>query len=351
LEPPLRARPRLASTLLCAAACAASIPALGQSSNNDGLQASAACSNIPHADHPRAVLSNGSLEAVLFLPDAANGYYRGSRFDWAGVIPCVSYKGHTYFGEWFSKYDPMLNDAITGPVEEFRSPDSEIGYNDPANHGLFLKIGVGVLRKLDDTPYKFGGAYPIVDGGQRAIHTGKRSITFTQTLHTTFGYAYRYEKTVELDRHGAILSLHHKLKNLGTKPLQTDVYDHDFFMLDQKPTGPGMVVHLGFPPTPDKPFPPTATITGNDILFNSTIGRGTSPQGYLTGYTGKPGEYRMAVEDTTTHVGVEQTSTSPISKFYFWSTPRTICPEAYIHIDVAPGQTQSWTIQYRFKAE
>ncbi len=349
-EPPLRPSPRLASTLLCAAACVTSAQAHGQPTSP---QPTAACANLPHSDHPGTVLSNGALEAVLFLPDTASGYYRGSRFDWAGVIPCVSYKGHTFFGEWFPHYDPLLNDAITGPVEEFRAPASELGFNDPANQGLFLKIGVGVLRKIDDkgdTPYKFGAAYPIVDGGQRTIHTSKRSITFTQILHTTFGYAYRYKKTIVLDKHGAVLSLQHKLKNLGTKPIETDVYDHDFFILDQRPTGPGMIVHLGFPPTPDKPFPTTATITGNDIVFNETPGPRNSPQGYLTGYTGHPGEYSITVEDKTTHIAVEQTSTSPLSKFYFWSTPKTICPEAYIHINVPPGKTQSWTIQYRFKA-
>ena len=154
-----------------------------------------------------------------------------------------------------------------------------------------------------------------------------------------------------LSRHGAVLTLKHRLKNLGTRTIDTDVYDHDFFMLDDQPTGPGMVVRLGFPPTPDKPFPSTATITGNEIVFNETLSRGKSPQGYLTGYTGKPGEYDIAVEDRNTHIGVEQTSTSPLSKFYLWSTPKTICPEAYIHIHVPPGKTQTWRIKYRFKTE
>ena len=309
------------------------------------------CDTLPHADHPKATLANGALSAVLFLPDAQQGFYRGSRFDWAGVIGCVAYRGHTFFGEWFPHYDPLLNDSITGPVEEFRAPSSELGYDDPANDGHFLKIGVGVLRRIDSSPYSFGAAYPIVDAGQRTTHLSKRSTTFTQLLKTNFGYAYRYQKIVALSRHGAELSLRHTLKNLGTRTIDTDVYDHDFFMLDDQPTGPGMVVRLGFPPTPDKPFASTATITGNEIVFNEALSRGKSPQGYLTGYTGKPGEYDIFVEDRNTHIGVEQTSTSPLSKFYFWSTPKTICPEAYLHIHVLPGKTQTWEIKYRFKAE
>ena len=96
------------------------------------------CSSLPHADHPKALLSTGSLDVVVFLPDAASGYYRAARFDWAGVIGCVSYKGHTFFGEWFSHYDPTLNDSITGPVEEFRASQSEIGYDQAAPGGSFL---------------------------------------------------------------------------------------------------------------------------------------------------------------------------------------------------------------------
>lgn len=309
------------------------------------------CGELPHGDHPRAALSNGALDAVLFLPDAATGYYRGSRFDWAGVIGCVAYKGHTYFGEWFPRYDPLVNDSITGPVEEFRGPDGELGYNDAGAGGNFLKIGVGVLRRIDEKAYTFGGAYPIVDGGTRTTRVRKRSVTFTQEVRTGFGYAYRYTKTVRLDRHGAALTLEHRLTNLGTKAIVTEVYDHDFFMLDHKPTGPGMVVRLGFVPVAAKPFPSTASIVGQEIVFHEALGPRNRPAGYLTGYTGKAGEYDFTVEDRTGHVGVEQTSKSPISKFYFWSTPETICPEAYLRVDVGPGKTQTWAIRYAFKAE
>lgn len=309
------------------------------------------CDTLPHPDHPSTKLSNGSLSATLFLPDSEHGYYRGSRFDWAGVIPCVSFRGHTFFGEWFPHYDPLLNDAITGPVEEFRAPSSELGYDEAAPQGRFLKIGVGVLRRINAASYSFGAPYPILDMGKRTTRISRRSVTFKQLLKTDLGYSYRYEKTVALSRHGAELTLMHTLKNLGTKTIDTDVYEHDFFMLDDQPTGPGMVVRLGFTPTPDKPFPSTATLTGNDIVFQDTPGRGNSPQGYLTGYTGKPGEYDIVVEDRNTRIGVEQTSNSPLSKFYFWSTPKTICPEAYLHIHVLPGQTQTWKIKYRFLAD
>jgi hypothetical protein len=48
---------------------------------------------------------------------------------------------------------------------------------------------------------------------------------------------------------------------------------------------------------------------------------------------------------------VEQTADSPISKFYLWATPKTVCPEAYIAIHIAPGESKQWTIHYRFFTE
>src|SRR5277367_2879104 len=101
----------------------------------------------PQANPPQAAISNGILHAKLYLPDAVNGYYRATRFDWSGVIASLDFQGHSYFGVWFPRYDPLLHDAITGPVEEYRTGDSALGYADAAAGGTFIRIGVGVLRK------------------------------------------------------------------------------------------------------------------------------------------------------------------------------------------------------------
>ena len=248
------------------------------------------CANVPHSDHPKAMLSNGKLEALVFLPDAKNGYYRGARFDWAGVVGCVSLNGHRFFGEWFPKYDPDLNDSITGPVEEFRSDDGPLvpsghkpgdlyvkagapGYNEAKPGELFLKPGVGVLRRIDDSPYSFGGAYPVVDTGKRTTHVTKRSITFKQVVKGPQGYAYSYEKILSLDRNGTTMTLEHHFKNTGTKTIDTQVYDHDFFMFDNLPIGQGLEVRFHFTPEPQGALGPAAKVEGNNIVFQDTTGR------------------------------------------------------------------------------
>ena len=308
------------------------------------------CATVPHADHPKVVLSNGDARLVLFLPDAQRGYYRASRFDWSGVIACASFHGHSYFGEWFKHYDPLVNDAITGPVEEFRSEDGAIGYAAAAPGGLFVKPGVGVLRKIDNAPYKFGAPYPLVDSGTWKVHTHRRAVSFEQTLHGPDGIAYVYTKVVELDPHGGGISLRHTLRNTGSAAIKTDVYDHDFFMLDGRPTGPGIVVRLPFEPQQQVSkdnVGSAAKFDGKEIVYTQELAPGETFASYINGYSASPSDYNLTVEDRTSGVGVEQTSDAPISRMYLWSIRTTICPEAYIHLDVSPGATRQWLIHYR----
>ena len=303
------------------------------------------------ANYPKASISNGPVQAVLYLPDATNGYYRASRFDWSGVIPCLAYKGHTYFGIWFSHYDPMIADAIAGPVEEFRSADGALDYGEAKPGGLFVKIGVGVLRKADDSPYKFMLTYPLVDGGKWTVHVSRHEVSFRQRLQSTIGIAYDYQKTVLLDPHEPMLTLRHSLKNTGTKTIDTQVYDHDFFMLDGAPSGPQMSIRFPFTPQVEKSMEPLAGIEGKQIVYRQELQPGQYVESYITGYSNNPSDYDIVVEDTKTGVGVEQTGNTPISLFNFWSPRTTICPEAYHHLVIAPGQTVRWDIRYRFYAK
>jgi len=285
---------------------------------------------------------------MVFLPDAERGYYRSSRFDWSGVVACVSLNGHRFFGEWFTKYDPLINDAVTGPVEEFRADEGALGYNEAKPGELFLKPGVGVLRRVDDSPYRFGFVYPIVDSGKWTVSVKKHSVTFTQKLKGPLGYAYVYQKKLSID--GSVMTLEHSLKNTGTRAITTEVYDHDFLIFDGQPTSAGITIRFPFKPEPETPLGNAVEIQGNNLTYKEELKPKQTVAGYLKGYSTNAADYHFTVEDTQTKVGVEQSSDSPISRFYLWSIPTTVSPEAYIHLDVAPGKTGHWKINYRFFA-
>jgi len=69
--------------------------------------------------YPSLTISNEEVEMKLYLPDADNGMYRATRFDWSGVIGSVKYKGHEYFGYWKETHDPLFHEDLTGPVEGY----------------------------------------------------------------------------------------------------------------------------------------------------------------------------------------------------------------------------------------
>src|SRR5215472_19296252 len=98
-------------------------------------------------DFPKAEISNGLIHAELMLPDPQSGSYRGTRFDWSGIISSLQYEGHEYFGRWYEHHDPKIHDAITGPVEAFQTNDKGLGYDDAKVGGTFVRIGLGTVRK------------------------------------------------------------------------------------------------------------------------------------------------------------------------------------------------------------
>ena len=311
----------------------------------------AGCSAMQQSDYPKALISNGLIHAVVLLPDANVGYYRGTRFDWSGVIGCLEYKSHNYFGVWFPHYDPHLHDAITGPVEEFRPRDANPLLYDRAKPGEpFVKVGVGVLRRIDDGPYRFTAAYPMVDGGKWSFQTKPDGVSFRHHLTGPSGISYIYKKTLKLEKRQPVLLVQHELRNTGTETIETDVYNHDFFVIDGTPTGPAMAVRFPFDPKAEPGLANGAAIKGKEIVYGRELQTGESAAGSLTGFSNNVSDYDFVVENRNTGVGVQQTGDLPISSMYFWSIRTTICPEAYVHLKVSPGETSRWTVRYRFYA-
>ncbi len=158
----------------------------------------------PHRD-----ISNVLMTARLASTDGTRGFYRGTRFDQAGVVTSLNLNGREFYGPWFDATAPDVLDyaydangqivagpdsATSGPVEEFAPIDFT-----PALGSHFVKIGVGILYQPDNAPYDHYRHYRILDGGQRATRITPRSSTFIQTLNDA-ATAYIYTKTWSLCR-------------------------------------------------------------------------------------------------------------------------------------------------------
>jgi hypothetical protein len=297
---------------------------------------------------PQADIASGAVRATVYPPDANDGYYRATRFDWSGVLARLEWKGHSYFGKWFDRWNPKLNDAITGPVEEFLTGGAGLGYAEAKPGDCFVKIGVGALRKPDEAAFHQFHTYEICDGGKWTVRRGPDWIEFVQELPAVNGYAYVYRKKVTLRDNPPRLVLEHSLRNTGHKAIETSVYEHDFFMLDSQPTGPDVVVSFPFAVRASQGLAGLAETRGNEVVFLRELARGQTVHTGLEGYGGSAKDYDIRVENRKTGAGVRQTCDRPISKLMLWSIRTTVCPEAYIDLRVEPRKESNWRISYEF---
>lgn len=300
------------------------------------------------ADYPEAQISNRVLQVKLLLPDAHNGYYRGTRFDWSGAISSLQFQGHEYFGKWFDGYDPKIHDAIIGPVEEFLTKGMGLGYEEAKPGQSFVKIGVGAIRKPEEPAFRQFNTYDITDNGKWTTNKAADFVEFAQELSDTLGYAYIYKKTVRLVPGKPEMVLEHSLRNTGKKPISTSVYEHDFYMLDHQPTGPSYIVRFPFEIRPQADLHEMAEARGKDFNYLKELQAGQSVATAMEGFGDTARDYDIRVENRKAGIGVRQTSDRSISKLYFWSIRTTVCPEAFVDLKVEPGQEVKWRISYEF---
>ena len=302
-------------------------------------------------EFPHAEIDNGIIHASFYLPDADKGYYRGTRFDWSGVIPDLQYNGHSYCAQWFEKYDPTTHDAIMGPVESF----FPLGFDDAKAGGSFVQIGVGVLSKTDDAKYAPFRYYHILNAGEWKVKKKSSSIEFTHTLRDS-NYSYQYKKTATLIKGKPILVLTHSLKNTGWRTIETNVFNHNFFVMDHQPTGPDFTIKFPFILSGDAEGQrgigagDIAEIKDSQIVFNRELTKINREQVYsvLHGYSNDPKDYDIRIENHKTGAAIRITSDRPFSKLVFWGVATVFTPEPYVQMKINPGETFNWKIVYQF---
>ena len=286
-------------------------------------------------------IKNDTLKITLHAPDGEKGYYRGTRFDWAGVFHSIEYKGCNYTEEWFESYSPVMHDAVCGPAEEF----SPIGLDDASVGEPFLKIGVGVLEKMEG-PYDRFKLHNIIDPGRRTLCVTENTAVFGHFIDSE----YEYIKEITITGENSF-RISHCLKNTGRKALKGDVYNHNFFTLGLLETGESRQLDFPFKPEGDwRAEYSEVGFTGSGIRFTRTLQKGESVfTGNLhesgKGLAGSPNAF--ALREKQTGRGVDAACSEPMTKAVFWSNHRIACIEPYIDFCVDPGQTLAFSIEYR----
>ena len=309
----------------------------------------------------QASLANTSTRVTLALPGAGENPYRGTRFDWSGVISGLEFEGHTWFGQWFERMDPSIHDfiygssgiiagpctAVTGPVEEFTAA---LGYQDAAVGGTFVKIGVGVLRKPSDAKYDSFHLYEIADPAQWHVSRRRNMVRFQQEIgDSSSGFGYEYSKTVRLSDREPMLIIDHQLKNTGKRAIETDVYDHNFLVIDRQAPGPDITI--GVPFQIDAIHPPESNLaefTGDHIRFLRQLSGEDRVYGSFHGFGSSPSDYDIRIEDARIGGGLRITGDRPLSNAAVWAIRSVLAVEPFVNIAIEPGKTATWRYQYTF---
>jgi hypothetical protein len=299
-------------------------------------------------DYPTHTIKSDKLTVTVYLPDAKKGFYRGTRFDHAGVCT-IEFDGKKIFGPWKDKHNPANNDDIVGPVDEFGSMyTGPLNYKDAKVGETFLKIGVGELEKPKEDGYRFYHNYKIVTPGEWTIAKKDHLITFTQKM-TAAGYNYNYSKVLLLD--GATLRILHVLENTGKKTIDTDVYNHNFFNVDGTSSGKGDSIEFLFEPKDTKPSESSNTPTvleTNTLKFRSDLTVG-SVMHELGGFDPKEMKHAgFTYKHAKSGLSVKASGDRPLSRFNVWAMKTTACPEPFHQLSIEPGKKATWTWKYDF---
>lgn len=283
-------------------------------------------------------IGNGNLVLTLCEPGE---YYQGTRFDRSGVFRSIECDGKSWSDVWFDEDIPLKHDHLCGTSEEFYG---QTGYEEAPVGGSFLKVGVGLLRKPSEGPYDWFHTYEIVDEGLRTLAADESKAVFTQVLD---GH-YEYEKTVEITGERC-WRISHKLKNTGSRRLETEQYNHNFFTFGLREVGPERSVEFGFPIQGEwRPDSVNAVKDSRSIRITGPmqpgqkayIGNVLASSDYEGGYS-----FVLRAGERAARVNCDR----KMSHAVFWTNHRVFCPEPYIPLSIGPGETSCWSIDYELQ--
>ncbi|MCK4988953.1 MAG: hypothetical protein KAS29_00645, partial [Bacteroidales bacterium] len=250
-------------------------------------------------------------------------------------------KGHEYFGYWKETHDPLFHEDLTGPVEGYIEPG--LGYAEADPGGKFIRIGVGILEKAEEPEYYYTKTYKILDHGNWKIDQRVDWITFTHEIKSDIGYGYIYSKTIKLKSNG--FTIEHTLQNTGVKTIETDQFNHNFFVIDKEKSGPAFTISFPYAVSTDDDLKGYLEIKDKDLNFIKELDN-TSVFLELSGYSGEVADHQVTVVNHKSGAGITFSVDRPLSQMVFWACSTTVCPENSIWISVEPGEEEDWTSDY-----
>jgi hypothetical protein len=265
--------------------------------------------------------------------------YDRSRFDWSGLITQITLDGtHTFCVP--ESRDPQRGTGGIGLCNEFNT-HSPIGFDGIAPGERFPKLGIGLLTRPDEIPYRFARRYEI-DPFPSTIDATADAARYEVHPLPCRGYAARLIKTITV--RGAGLTIDYALSNEGRKPLAINEYNHNFVAVDHHGPSADYRLRVGA-----ASLDPTA-----ELMALTGPGEYTWPiapaRPYFMRFGESPAEVapRWELQHLPTGCWMAEFGDFVSPRLKLWGDPGVISPEVFIHLDIQPGETGRWQRRYAF---
>jgi hypothetical protein len=163
------------------------------------------------------------------------------------------------------------------------------------------------------------------------------------------GYSYHYQKIIRLIAGKPEMVLEHTLKNTGRRPIHSSVYNHNFLVLDNQPSGPDFSITMPFQiQSHEPPKLEFAKLRGNQIVYLKVLGKGEVANALLQGFSDDPRDNEIRIENSRVGAGMRIKGDHPLTAEEFWSIRSVLALEPYITMAINPGDEFSWKITYSY---
>ena len=267
--------------------------------------------------------------------------YRGSRFDWSGFITQVTLDGkHTFCApESIEKNGGTGGRGLCNEFGIFRP----VGYQSARPGQWFPKFGVGLLRRPDEDDYKFDRPYEFQPFPLEVRRDAQKLVFQFEPLPCR-GYAARLRKTLRLNENA--LSIEYELENIGSQPICTGEYVHNFLAPNGAPPGPQSVLQL-HPGLRLQRGGALLRQSGAQVRWNAPV---KAPQIWEIAAPAPTSGMIWQLWHESEKIGLSESLDVPIERVSLWCAPHVLSPEVFVNIAVLPGQSQRWARRYQFWA-
>ena len=133
--------------------------------------------------------------------------------------------------------------------------------------------------------------------------------------------------------------------NTGTKPIATDNYVHNFFRFNDLSAGPDYVLSFPFDYEAGG-LGAEQEQKGREIHFKKEIpGAINASVAYPEGYDG---DNAFTLRHAKTGQSLTGMTSIPGTRTDLHASKSYVCPEQFIHLEIAPGKETKWRRSYSF---